>query len=58
MKAAECPMRLGLRHSVQIETCLDLVQTTLQPLSICPIDAGETIKSQRRIGGAGMLFLG
>ena len=57
-ESSECPMSLGLRHAVQIETCLDLVQTTLQPLSICPIDAGETIKSQWRIGGAGVLFLG
>ena len=48
-KRGERPMSLGLRHSVQVETCLDLVQTTFQSLRICPVDPGEAIKRQWRI---------
>ena len=37
-------MRLGLSHSVQIEACLDPVQTALQSFSVGPVDPGKTIK--------------
>ena len=42
-------MSLGLGHSVQIETCLDLVQAALQPLGICAVDPGKAIKSRRPV---------
>ena len=47
-KGSERPMRLGLSHSVKIETCLDPVQTALQPLGVGPVDAGKTIEWGQR----------
>ena len=42
-------MCLGLGHSVQIETCFDLVQPTLQPLGICAVDPGKTVERRREV---------
>ena len=39
-------MRLGLSHSVQIEACLDPVQTALQSFSVGPVDPGKTIEGR------------
>jgi hypothetical protein len=50
-------MRLGLSHSVQIETCLDLVQTTLQTLSICPVDPGVAIQGREQMWAVGLGLL-
>ncbi len=51
-------MRLGLRHSVQIETCLNLVHSALQPLGICAVDPGIAIESRRPVRAAGLGLLG
>jgi hypothetical protein len=47
-------MRLCLGHSVQIKTCIDFVQAALQPLSICSVDPGVTIKSGRQVRTIGL----
>src|SRR5205807_1152072 len=39
----EHAMRFGLGHPVQIEPCLDRVETTLQSLCVGPIDPGEAV---------------
>ena len=39
-------MRLGLGHPMQIEACLDPVQTTLQPFGIGAVDPGEPVESR------------
>jgi len=43
-KSGERVMRLGLRHPVQIQSCLDLAKTALEPLGIGAIDPGEAIE--------------
>ena len=47
-KGGECSMSLGLRHSMQIESCLDCVQTALQPLGVGAVDPGEAIERRWR----------
>ena len=37
-------MRLGLGHSVQIEACLDPVQTALQPFGVGAVDPGKAVE--------------
>jgi hypothetical protein len=46
-------MRLGLRHSMQIESCLDFVQTALQPLGVGAVDSREAIERRCRPQWAG-----
>jgi hypothetical protein len=43
-KNGERSVGFGLRHPVQIKACFDLVQTALQPLGICAIDACKAIE--------------
>ena len=40
-------MRRGLSHSMEIEAGLDLVQPTLQPLGVRPVDPGKAINRLR-----------
>lgn len=47
-KGGQCSMGLGLRHSMQIESCLDFVQTALQPLGVGAVDPGEAIEARWR----------
>ena len=44
-------MRLGLGHSMKIETRLDRVQTALQPLGIGAIDPGKSIERSAAAAG-------
>ena len=55
-KSGERTMRLGLRHPVQIQSCLDLAKTALEPLSVGAIDPGEAIerRSWRRRDDVGL----
>ena len=50
-------MSLRLSHSMEIETCLDFVQATLQPLSICAVDAGKAVEGRRRMRGDSLTFV-
>jgi hypothetical protein len=51
-------MRLGLSHSMKIETCLDPVQTALQPFGVGAVDAGKTIEwGQRHMRRCNAAFL-
>ena len=43
-EARECPMRLGLGHSMKIQACLDPVQTALQPFGVGAVDPSKTIE--------------
>jgi hypothetical protein len=43
-KDGERAMRLGLRHPVQIQSCLDLVKTAFEPLGVGAIDPDEAIE--------------
>ena len=58
-KSGERAMRHGLRHPVQIQSCLDLAKTALEPLGIGAIDPGEAIErcSWRRRDGVRLLEL-
>lgn len=51
------PVRLGLCHSVQVESRLDFVQTALEPLSIGAVYPGEAIKWRERWRQASARFL-
>src|SRR5205807_9080103 len=42
-KAGECPMRLGLGHPMQVEACLDPVQTAPPPFGIGAVDPGKAV---------------
>jgi hypothetical protein len=42
---------------MQIKTCIDFVQAALQPLSICSVDPGVTIKSGRQVRTIGLGIL-
>jgi hypothetical protein len=46
-EGGEFPMRLGLGQSVQIETCLDFVQTTFQPLGVRAVDPGKVVECRQ-----------
>ena len=50
-------MCLGLGQSVQIEACIDLVQTTLQPLGICAVDPGKTVERRGSVRQTRMVLL-
>jgi hypothetical protein len=42
-------MRVGLGHSMQIEACLDFVQTALETLGVCAVYPGEAVESWRLV---------
>src|SRR5262249_17895668 len=56
-ESGERLISLGLCHSMQIETCLNSVQSTLQPLGICPIYPGKSVKCRRWTRRAPTLLL-
>ena len=50
-------MCTGLGQSVQVEACIDFVQTTLQPLGICAVDPGKTVKRRGGVRQTRMVVL-
>ncbi len=47
----ESGVRFGLSHSVQIEVCLDPMQTALQPFGVGAVDPGKSIERRHARGG-------
>ncbi len=41
-------MRFGLRHAVEIQPRLDLVQATFEPFGIGTVDPGKAVERLRR----------
>jgi|SRR5690242_4291807 hypothetical protein len=52
----QSPVRVGLRHSVQIKACFDFLQTTLQPFRAGAVDSGKAVERRHASRGRNALL--